>query len=325
MRIHRVIARAFGPFHGEALEFGPGMTVVAGPNEAGKSSWHAATRLALTGLRRARGRATSVDAAVADRHRPWDTPDEWSVEALLRLDDGRTIEIRQDLAGKVACAAIDVGIGRDVSDEILDGTPDASRWLGLDRDAFATTVSVSQAQVLAVADAADELQQQMQRAAATRGTDATAAQAIERLIEFRREAVGADTVAARGPLRAAKTRLGQAREALGRARSSHTDYLERGARAELAERRLADARLELDVAHWGQARAAAEWSAARARRAAELAARHPDPPTLANRDEHADQVAAAIDAWERRPVPPALTGTSSAALEAELRDLPFYN
>lgn len=322
MRIHRVIARAFGPFHGEALEFGRGMTVVAGPNEAGKSSWHAATRLALTGLRRARGRATSVDAAVADRHRPWDTPDEWSVEALLRLDDGRTIEIRQDLAGKVACAAIDVGIGRDVSDEILDGTPDASRWLGLDRDAFATTVSVSQAQVLAVADAADELQEQMQRAAATRGTDATAAQAIERLIEFRREAVGADTVAARGPLRAAKTRLGQARESLGRARSSHADYLERGARAEVAERRLADARRQLDVAHWGQARAAADRSAARARRAVDLAARHPEPPALANRDEHADQVAAAIDAWVRQPVPPALTGPSSAALEAELRDLP---
>ena len=323
MRIQRVVARAFGPFQGASLGFGPGMTVVAGPNEAGKSSWHAATRLALTGLRRGRGRATAADAALADRHRPWDNPDEWSVEALVSLDDGRTVEIRQDLAGKVACAAIDVGIGRDVSDEILDGTPDASRWLGLDRDAFATTVSVSQAQVLAVADAAEQLQEQMQRAAATRGTDATAAQAIERLTDFRKEAVGADTVAARGPLRAAKTRLAQARQALDQARERHEDYLERGARAELAERRVVAARLELDVARWAQARADAEGSAARARRATELAARHPEPPApLVERDERADRVAAALDAWEHRPPAPTLNGPSSVELEAELRNLP---
>jgi exonuclease SbcC len=323
MRIQRVIARAFGPFHGATLGFGSGMTVVAGPNEAGKSSWHAATRLALTGLRRGRGRATAGDAAIAERHRPWDNPDEWSVEALLQLDDGRAIEIRQDLAGKIACAAIDVGIGRDVSDEILDGTPDASRWLGLDRESFATTVSVSQAQVLAVADAAEQLQEQMQRAAATRGTDATAAQAIERLTEFRREAIGADTVAARGPLRGAKVRVATAREGLEVARSRHAEYLERGARAEIAERRLSKAREALDVARWAHAEEAAERSAMRARRAAELSARHPQPPAaLADRDELADDVAAAIDSWVRRPRPPILSGSSSAELEAELLRVP---
>jgi len=323
VRIQRVLARAFGPFHGASLGFAPGMTVVAGPNEAGKSSWHAATRLALTGLRRARGRATAADAAVAERHRPWDDPDDWSVEALVQLDDGRTVEIRQDLAGKVACAAIDVGLGRDVSDEILDGTPDASRWLGLDRDSFATTVSVSQAQVLAVAEAAEQLQEQMQRAAATRGTDATAAQAIERLSEFRREAVGADTVAARGPLRAAKTRLSVARQALVEAQARHADYLERGARAELAERRLSEARAALEIARWAQATKAAERAALRARRAAELSAQHAQaPPPLADRARLADDVAAAIDAWVRRPRPQRLDGPSSAELEAELQTLP---
>lgn len=323
MRIQRVLARAFGPFHGSSLGFAPGMTVVAGPNEAGKSSWHAATRLALTGLRRARGRATAADAALTERHRPWDDPDEWSVETIVQLDDGRTVEIRQDLAGKVACAAIDVGLGRDVSDEILDGTPDASRWLGLDRDSFATTVSVSQADVLAVAEAAEQLQEQMQRAAATRGTDATAAQAIDRLTEFRREAVGADTIAARGPLRAAKTRVSIARQALIEAQAKHADYLERGARAELAERHLSEARGALEIARWAQATKAAERAALRARRAAELSGRHPQAPApLADRAELADDVAAAIDAWVRRPRPHRLDGRRSEELEAELQTLP---
>src|SRR5437773_6693135 len=64
MRVTHVVARAFGPFHGERLDLAPGMTVVTGPNESGKSTWHAALRLALTGLRRGRGRATAADAAI---------------------------------------------------------------------------------------------------------------------------------------------------------------------------------------------------------------------------------------------------------------------
>src|SRR4029079_5517481 len=159
----------------------------------------------------------------------------------LCLDDGRTIDISQDLAGKVACRAVDVSLGRDVSDEIMDGTPDASRWLGLDRESFAATVSVGQAQIMAVAEAAEALQEQMQRAAATRGSDATAAEAIAGLEEFRRDAVGADTVAAKGPLRTAKNRRATADGALAEARRLHTDYLERGTAVEEAELRTGEA------------------------------------------------------------------------------------
>src|SRR6188474_530854 len=216
MRIERVIARAFGPFQDEVLELGPGLSVVAGPNESGKSTWHAALRLAITGVRRGKGPGTIAERQLAERHRPWDLPDRWEVEARLGLDDGRTIDISQDLAGKVACRAVDVALGRDVSDEILDGTPDASRWLGLDREAFAATICVGQAQIAAIAgrETAASLQEHMQRAAATRGTDATAAEARTRLDDFRREHVGVDRQGARGPLRSAKERVELARLAL---------------------------------------------------------------------------------------------------------------
>jgi exonuclease SbcC len=323
MRIERVVARAFGPFRGETLDLAPGMTVVVGANEAGKSSWHAAMRLAITGVRRGRGRATAADAAVEARHRPWDQPDQWEVEARLRLDDGRSIDISQDLAGKVACRAWDVALGRDVSDEILDGTPDASRWLGLDRDSFAATVSVSQAQVLAVAEAAGELQEQMQRAAATRGTDATAAEAIARLEDFRRQAVGADTIAAKGPLRAAKTGISTAEVGLAEARRLHDEYLAHAEAAEMAERAVTDVRKRLALAEARLARGVADDAARRLRRAAELAERHPDPPeTLTARNEAADAVAAAVEAWTNRPDPPSLDGPTAAELLDQLAALP---
>lgn len=323
MRIERVVARAFGPFHGEVLDLAPGLNVIAGPNEAGKSTWHAAIRLALTGVRRGKGPGTAAERQLAERHRPWGQDDQWLVEARITLDDGRRIDIAQDLAGKVACRATDVGLGRDVSNEILDGTPDASRWLGLDREAFASTVCVSQAQILSVADAAEQLQEHMQRAAATRGTDATAAEAIARLEQFRRDAVGADTVAAKGPLRTARNRLAAAEAALADARARHEAYLEQAAGLEQAERRAEEARRALDEAEAALARRDSLRIAEKLALVEQLSARHPRPPQpIAELDDGARQVARALQAWDDRPQLPSLAGASAEALEAELASLP---
>jgi DNA repair exonuclease SbcCD ATPase subunit len=323
MWIERVIARAFGPLADETLELGEGMTVIGGPNEAGKTSWHAATRLALTGVRRGPGR-TKETAAVIERHRPWDSPDRWEVEARLHLADGRTIDISQDLAGRAQSRARDVVLGDNVSMEIInEGTPDATRWLGLDRESFASVAAVSQAQIMSVADSAASLQDHMQRAAATRGTDATAAEAIERLKAYRREAVGAVRVGATGPMWGAMRELEAAEAALAEARRVHADYLDREARLEeagqahlAAERRLAGAEAAL-------ARREADELAVRAARAAALVAAYPHAPAaLATRDKLADEVAAALEAWRRRPAPVALGGPSAAELQAQLAALP---
>ncbi|MGH2488798.1 MAG: AAA family ATPase, partial [Candidatus Limnocylindria bacterium] len=125
MWVERVTARAFGPFRDATLELRPGLSVVVGPNEAGKSSWHAALRVALTGRRRGRGGRTAEDRELEEQYRPWDDADgPWEVDARLHLDDGRAIDISQDLAGRVDCRAVDVGLGRDVSAEIIvDGSP----------------------------------------------------------------------------------------------------------------------------------------------------------------------------------------------------------
>ena len=323
MWIERVIARAFGPLRDESLELGEGMTVIAGPNEAGKTSWHAALRLALTGVRRGPGR-TKETASVIERHRPWDSPDRWEVEARLHLSDGRTIDISQDLAGRVACRARDVVLGDDVSNEIInEGTPDASHWLGLDRESFTAVAAVSQAQIMAVADSAAALQDHMQRAAATYGTDATAAEAIERLKGFRKEAVGAVRVGATGPLWASMREQEAADAALAEAGRLHADYLDRDARLEEASSDHGAAERALAIAEAARTLREARDLAVRAERAARLAAAHPTPPeALAARDELADEVAAVLESWRRRPTPMQLTGPTAAALREQLASLP---
>jgi DNA repair exonuclease SbcCD ATPase subunit len=325
MWVERITARAFGALRDESLELGPGLNVVFGPNEAGKSTWHAAVRMALTGVRRGRGSSTKEAAALEDRHRPWDDPDRWAVETRLHLA-GRRIDLVQDLVGKVACRATDLDLGVDVSAEITrpDGTPDASIWLGLDREAFASTLAVGQGEMLAVADDAGALQEHMQRAAAAHGTDATAASAIERLREHRRRAVGADTTVAKGPLRTAMRDL-DAREAeLTEARRRHATYLEELAAADAAARELEEAELRLSAARLATAKTAAVTARRRADRVAVLATRYPaPPPELASRDELADTVAAALAAVRGLgPEPGGRTGRSTAEIEADLRALP---
>jgi len=325
MRIESVTAHAFGPFRGERLDLAPGMTVVGGPNEAGKSSWHAALRAAICGVRRGRGHATTEEQEFADLHRPWDTPEEWAVSARLALDQGpRLVEIRQDLAGKIASSVIELPLGRRISDEIMnDGSPDASIWLGLDRYAFARTICVDQADLLAVTRAAGQLQEHLQRAAATQGTDATAAEALDRLRRFRAEAVGLDRAGAVRPLRQAIGGLESARAALAAARVAHESYLELQAEADDARLAYEKAAIELRLAEAAVAAREADWLAQQAARAHLLSERHPVAPAgVPERDELADAVAGALDGWSNRPEIPDLEGEGSDALAARLAAVP---
>ncbi len=324
MRVERVVAHAFGPLIDATLDLAPGMTVVHGPNEAGKSSWHAALYAGLCGVRRSRGGLTGEDREFRELHKPWDD-ERWEAEVLVRLADGRRIEIRQDLAGKVACRATDIALGLDVSNEIMfEGSPDGSRWLGLDRRAFLATACIGQAELLAIARDPDLLQEHIQRAAATRGTDATAAAAIDRLEDYRRAQVGEDRANSTKPLRRARQAVESATDRLAVTRERHAAYLELVAAADAARDRAdrADALARPLVAAVAAERAAV--AARNADRAAELAARYPDgPPSgIVARDEMQDRVAAALDAWDSRPSPVALEGDSSEDLERRLASLP---
>src|SRR5436190_20342145 len=94
MRVERVMVHGFGKLAGRGLELGPGLTVVHGPNESGKSTSHAALRASLFGLV-AGGRRTRDETAAIERHRPWSEP---RYGAVLELADsaGRRLRVEWD-------------------------------------------------------------------------------------------------------------------------------------------------------------------------------------------------------------------------------------
>ena len=234
MKIRSVDARAFGPLESTTLDFADGFTVVWGPNEAAKSSWHAAIQAALSGRRR---RTDAADKAFADRHRPWDG-DAWRVGTVLELADGRRVSIERDLDAR-SVDVIDLDRGRPCDEEILaGGVPDAAVWLGLDRRTLAATALVRQTELAVDPDDLDPLRALLQRAASTLGGGSTAAEAVMAIDGFRRDHVGVDRANAVKPLRLAVVAERDAREELEERRRRHGEYL-----TQLAERDAASARV----------------------------------------------------------------------------------
>ena len=318
MRFESVKAHDFGPFHERTLDLAPGMNVVYGPNEAGKSSWHAALYAGLCGLRRGKGQPLKDDREFAERHRPWDGSGAWEAGAVVELADGRRVELRHELAGKVDCSAQDADLaGRDyTSDVLFDGSPDGSRWLGLNRKSFLSTACIRQADIFRVLGDADLLQQDLQRAAATAGTDATAAEALRRLGEYRAEHVGSRRAPTK-PLLKSERKTAEANAALEMARGRHHEYMGRRAHLERLERKARDARLRADAV--GAALAEAESAAFedRLRRVRNLDALFPDgaPHPSPAGDALAARVAVALTSWKNRPGMAELTGRTAEELD----------
>ena len=323
MRFESVKAYAFGPFRNESLELASGMNVVYGPNEAGKSSWHAALYAGLCGMRRARGRASKNDAEFAELHKPWDSNTSWDVGAIIRLDDGRRVELRHDLAGGVDSSARDVDLaGRDYSSEIMfEGAPDGARWLGLDRRSFVMTACIRQADILGLLNSPSELQGELQRAADTTDRDGTAAEALARLRDFRAESIGS-TRAPTKPLRVTEEQVQSAERQLEQAQDDHQEYLTSWMNVDELDQRARDSEQRLGVARAARGAAAAAEAVARLRRARELHAQFPRgaPRRPSQNDNLVRQVVSALTTWNQRPSVQEPEGETIPALEARLAE-----
>lgn len=242
----RIEAISVGPLADQHLDLVPGLNIIHGPNEAGKSSWHAALIAGWLGQRRGRGRR-EADHAFRARFEPWSgAPLIAAVD--VETDDGARFRIRHNLTD-LADHSVTDGSGNDVTSEWEhDGTADGAILLGLERDAANATLSVSQAQIMAVSDHAAGLQQYLQRAAANAGrVSATATEAIDRIERFLSEHVGTPRAPTR-PLARSLKRRDEAATALAEAKRAHDDYLRLVAAHDAAITELSSVEQQRDVA-----------------------------------------------------------------------------
>jgi hypothetical protein len=189
MKVVSVKLQGFGALSGR-FKLDPQLTIVGGPNESGKSTLHTALRVALCGLDLPnRGRMPKDTEEVLRRFRPWEGG-AFKVEAEIELD-GHGYRFVRDLDQPDNSQVFDLVKGGDVTDQFRRGrTVDVSVGLGMSREAFLAVSTVAQDQLLSLTGAA--LQEDLQRAAATSGSDGTARSAIDLLQRWRQENIRGD-------------------------------------------------------------------------------------------------------------------------------------
>ncbi len=236
MRVEAVEVASFGCLRNQRLEFPEGMTVVFGPNESGKSTWAHAIYFALCGIPARRGKRSESQAAFEDRYRPW-VGKEWKVAATVVMDDGRRLEVSQDLARKSG-VVIDLHTGKDVTAEFTasrqPGTPDLSRACGVDREFFRYVALVPQARVLEFVEdsraskgspSSEAIRRFLEKASAVSGAPQGVRDAIRRVEEARSE-LGQEGRGGGKPLNVAAREVKKAEEALEEARRDHWLFVE---------------------------------------------------------------------------------------------------
>jgi len=210
VRIRRISIDGYGRLTGQAHEFAPGLQVVVGPNERGKSTMRAFIGDMLFGQRRHPGEPVYDEAR--DFRAPWGDPERYGGALVYELDTGRQVEVTRGFApGRESVRVYDRTEGRDVTEEfelLRNGEPDfAGAHLGLSKEVFlgAATISHLTLEELAEGEALARIRERLLALADSGGEALSAENALRRLND-RMDATGRPGVRGK-PLSNARIRL----------------------------------------------------------------------------------------------------------------------
>ena len=210
MRILAAAIDGYGCFSERNLELRPGLQILIGPNEQGKSTLRDFIGDMLYGQKR------SATQRIYDENNelrcPWSKPDAYGGRLVYQLDDGRAIEIHRRFDKKnEAVQVFDRARGEDITAqfEILRNREPqfAQSHLGLSKDVFLNTATITYMTLenLGDAEALDQIRERILALADT-GDERNTAEAALRRLETRLAAIGPPAARTK-PLPAARARL----------------------------------------------------------------------------------------------------------------------
>ena len=315
MIVRRIRVRAFRKFGDQEIAFAPGLNVIRGRNDAGKSTLHLAFSAALFPIR----------PSEAKSYRPWDEAPRGvphggqasaAGEVVLEFEaDGHRYELRKDFGSQKTALRSEAGAWETSK----DAAERVGALLGLGSLAlFRATAHIGQWQLAAVQDESREIGAHLSRIMT--GTDGDAARVLKTVAEWiRRQEIGlrGRPATAPGPLKRDQDRLKALADERGRLDADVKDI--ESAAAERDRRAARTAALETAVAE-DDALLAAN------RRLHELDRRWEELGRLAGelaaRLERIDAAARDLAAADRDPAlqfPPISDEALSALQQAEVR------
>lgn len=220
MKLVKIWLNGYGRFFKRTLELSPGLQVILGPNEQGKTTVRSFIGDMLYGQKRSSAQRLYDEAH--ELRRPWSTPTCYGGQIVYRLDDGREIEVHRNFDRKQESVQVfDLTHGREITGEfeLLRNRElnFAQAHLGLSKTVFLSTASIGHMSLenLGDADALIQIREKLLSLADTGGEDGSSDTALKRL-ETRQAAMGRNGAKSK-PLPAARARLAELEEECGAA------------------------------------------------------------------------------------------------------------
>ena len=259
LRIH-----GFGRLRDREFAFGPGLTIVHGRNEAGKSTLHTALAASAFGLVPG-GRKSPKHTAVIERHRPWQG-ERYATTLELERGDGHALRIDWDY-DRGQFAVTDTATGADRTSDHGAGTnPDvlSETLYDVGRDVYLRVGCVGQEELARIEGEAADVREAIERAAGQAQSDSSSAAAVERLRGRRKQLVGLNR-SQTNPLPRAEAQAqrlrGELSEAIAARAEAEALSAERDEAAEhtrVLERRIRGLEFALEGARWRSLKAMVE-------------------------------------------------------------------
>lgn len=184
MLITRLKMNYFGRFHEKEIELQPGINLIYGQNEAGKTTLHTFIKGMLFGIERLRGRGAASKEDIYTRYLPWGYPGAYSGSMDIEVGDRKYRLTRSFHANDKSFTVMDLSTGREVKlregmiSELIPGLTEAT---------FRNTVSIEQLKAQTDTELAAQVRNYIANLSVAKSKEVNVAKAISTLNEQRKQ------------------------------------------------------------------------------------------------------------------------------------------
>ncbi len=182
MLLRRLKLNYFGRFQNKEIELKPGINLIYGENEAGKSTLHTFIKGMFFGIERMRGRGAATKDDIYQKYLPWDYPGAYSGSLELE-ENGRSYQLSRSFhANDKRFSILDLATGREIKQEgsICDLLP------GLTEATYKNTISIEQLKASTDAELAARVQNYMANLSLAKSQEVDVSKAAQLLTEQRK-------------------------------------------------------------------------------------------------------------------------------------------
>ncbi len=184
MLFHKLRMNYFGRFHNKEIDLQPGINLIYGENEAGKSTLHTFIKGMLFGIERLRGRGAASKEDFYTRYLPWDYPGAFGGSMELMIGDKQYRLTRSFHANDKSFTVVDLSTGREVK---LKEAVIGELLPGMTETAFRNTVSIEQLKAHTDAELAAQVRNYIANLSVAKSQEVNVAKAVSFLTELKKQ------------------------------------------------------------------------------------------------------------------------------------------